>query len=180
MSVIEEKRNLRRLINLEKQKISGKEIESRSSTIFHTIEQLDIFQKASVVMIYWSMDGEINTHAFIRKWFQEKTILLPVVRGNDLSVRKFTGTGSLQKEEKLGIFEPAGIEYSSKKSIDVIIVPGLAFDRENNRLGRGKAYYDKFLASVTAYKIGVCFDFQLVDKVPTDKWDIKMDLVIAN
>lgn len=60
----------------------------------------------------------------------------------------------------------------------MVIVPGIAFDLNNNRLGRGKAYYDKFLEKINTVKIGLCFDFQIVDKVPIESTDIKMDLVL--
>ena len=60
------------------------------------------------------------------------------------------------------------------------MVPGMAFDRNNNRMGRGKGYYDRFLATIPqAYKIGVCFKFQLVDEIPTDALDIRMDEIIV-
>lgn len=61
----------------------------------------------------------------------------------------------------------------------MIIVPGVAFDNNNNRLGRGKAYYDKLLKESKSYKVGVCFDFQLIEEVPVDEYDIKMDLIIS-
>ncbi len=70
--------------------------------------------------------------------------------------------------------------FEEVDKIDLIIVPGIAFDKSLNRLGRGKAYYDKLLKDSKAIKIGVCFDFQLLESVPVDKYDVKMDLIITN
>lgn len=64
--------------------------------------------------------------------------------------------------------------------IDVILVPGVAFDAYGNRLGRGKGYYDKILKQTNAYKIGVCFDFQFIENVPTEVHDVKMDKVVVS
>lgn len=76
--------------------------------------------------------------------------------------------------------EPTGELFTDYDLIDVAIVPGMAFDREGHRLGRGKGYYDRFLAQLPhIYKIGICFPFQLVDKVPADVHDILMDEVIC-
>ena len=67
----------------------------------------------------------------------------------------------------------------SNDDIDLIVVPGVAFDRERNRLGRGKGYYDRLLSQLKASAIGICFDFQLKGQIPTEPFDRKMDLVIT-
>ena len=75
--------------------------------------------------------------------------------------------------------EPSGELFTHYDSIDVAIIPGMAFDAGGNRLGRGKGYYDRLLARIPdVYKIGICFDFQKVESVPADINDIKMDEVI--
>jgi 5-formyltetrahydrofolate cyclo-ligase len=77
--------------------------------------------------------------------------------------------------------EPIGEPFTDYASIDVAIIPGMAFDNKGHRLGRGKGYYDRFLSQLTSKtkKIGLCFPWQLVDVVPTDKNDISMDCVIC-
>ena len=75
--------------------------------------------------------------------------------------------------------EPTGDVFSSLDKIELVIVPGLSFDLKGNRLGRGKGYYDRFLKLVPqAYKLGLCFDFQKVDAVPVEDYDIKMDEIL--
>ena len=79
-----------------------------------------------------------------------------------------------------GILEPTGKLFTDYKKIDVAVVPGMAFDKEGRRLGRGKGYYDRFLRLLpNTYKIGICFSWQLVDHVPTDEHDILMDQVLS-
>ena len=82
------------------------------------------------------------------------------------------------KKGKLNIMEPDGEIFSDYSKIDLAIIPGVAFDHLKNRLGRGKGYYDNFLKNKFIFKIGVCFEFQLLDKIPTTNDDIKMDLII--
>ena len=74
--------------------------------------------------------------------------------------------------------EPVGNAYSG--DIDLIIVPGVSFDEELNRLGFGKGYYDKYLASKNIFKIGICFDNQVIKLLPVNDYDIKMDLVVTD
>ena len=79
------------------------------------------------------------------------------------------------------IMEPYGTPYTNYSEIDLAIIPGMAFDNNGNRLGRGKGYYDRLLEKMTSiYKIGICFPFQMVDNVPTECTDIKMNEIICN
>ena len=84
-----------------------------------------------------------------------------------------------------GIMEPGGPAFTAYDDIDLIIIPGVAFDVKHNRLGRGKGYYDRFLQQMQqmrqthAYKIGVCFPHQLVDSIPVTTYDIPMDEVVS-
>ena len=76
------------------------------------------------------------------------------------------------------IIEPIGESISPSK-LDLIIVPGVAFDKNKNRLGRGKGFYDKLLSEVTCCKIGICYDFQLLEYLPCEDHDIKMNLIVT-
>lgn len=82
------------------------------------------------------------------------------------------------KKGALGIWEP-DTEDNFTGDIDLMIIPGIAFDSDKNRLGRGKAFYDRFLANKRLVKIGVGFDLQLLPRIPSEKSDIKMDKVIT-
>ena len=107
-------------------------------------------------------------------------MLLPCVRGEELDIRYFEGKDKLCPGEGFAIPEPVGALFEDLAQIDLILVPGVAFDASGNRLGRGKGYYDKILRQTDAYKLGVCFAFQLLEQIPTEPHDVKMDRVVAS
>ena len=83
---------------------------------------------------------------------------------------------------QLGAFniqEPVGSTTVPLSTIDVAIIPGIAFDKNGIRLGRGKGYYDRLLCQCDVLKVGICYDFQLMDKLPSDTHDIPMDIIIT-
>lgn len=150
-----------------------------SGQIMAKLEQTELFINASCVALYHAIPGEVQTAGFIEKWYKKKKILLPVIEGNDLKLLPYTGTDDL-KAGAFGILEPTSVnETTDEKKIDLIIIPGVAFDRQRNRLGRGKGYYDRLLSTLTVPKIGICFGFQLENKIPTEPFDKRMDYIIT-
>ena len=144
------------------------------------VEALEEFRRAGTVLLYWSMDDEVQTHDFVNRWYREKCILLPCVDGDDLRLRQYTGSECLKAGEQFGIGEPTGPEFTDLDSVELIIVPGVAFDSEGNRMGRGRGFYDRLLKSTPkAYKVGVAFDFQVIDRVPVEEFDVAMDRVVS-
>ncbi len=176
----EEKKAVRKQIREKKKDYSLEEKKEKSRLIFDQIEKLSAFRKTKIIMAYWSMVDEVFTHDFIQKYQNEKKIILPVVEGDNLKLKVFTGLSNMKISKSFGIGEPDGKLFEQTDKIDIIIVPGVAFDKSLNRLGRGKAYYDKLLKNTKALKIGVCFDFQMLESVPVDEYDVKMDLIITN
>ena len=174
------KNEIRRQIRIRKNQTSLEDKKILSEIIFKKIEDLESFKRSTVILAYWSMNDEVFTHDFVQKWAEEKQFILPSVKGDKLELKRFSGISNLIEGESFGIGEPSGDVFDRPEKIDLIIVPGVAFDVNNNRLGRGKAYYDKLLKTTMAYKVGVCFDFQLIDSVPIDDHDVKMDLVISD
>ena len=97
-----------------------------------------------------------------------------------MELRRYTGRQDLQ-EGAFHIMEPTGTLLPQERyaEIETAVIPGMAFDRAGHRLGRGKGYYDRLLAKMPhIYKIGVCFDFQKVDSIPTEATDITMDTMV--
>lgn len=152
--------------------------ENSSKIIIAQVEALPEFISASCILCYHSLPDEVNTHTFIEKWAKEKTILLPVVQNDTLAIRKYEQKTTC-KPGPFQILEPVGDNFLDYKSIDLILLPGVAFDKKGNRLGRGKGYYDKLLTRIPGLKIGICFEFQLVDAIPADKWDIPVNRIIT-
>lgn len=152
---------------------------SQSAEILAALEAHPAFRAANTILLYHSLPDEVDTHDFIRKWSNRKRILLPVVVGDDLEVRIYTSPADLATGA-YGIEEPTGALFTDYAAIDFIVVPGVAFDRSGNRLGRGKGYYDRLLPRIpSAYKAGICFPFQIVEEVPAEPFDICMDEIIT-
>ena len=86
---------------------------------------------------------------------------------------------SMKEGEQFGILEPTGEIFSDYEKIDLMIIPGVAFDRERKRIGRGRGFYDRLLAVNQNKKMGICFSCQLVESVPTEDFDVKMDFVVT-
>ena len=151
---------------------------SQSAEILAALEAHPAFRAASIVLLYYSLKDEVDTHEFVRKWSREKLVLLPVVKGEELELRVFTGPEDLATGA-YGIGEPTGELFTDYAAIDFAVIPGVAFDATGNRLGRGKGYYDRLLPRLTAFKAGICFPFQLVEEVPAEPFDIRMDTIIS-
>jgi 5-formyltetrahydrofolate cyclo-ligase len=140
--------------------------------------QTEEFQKAHCIALYYSIKGEVQTVEPIEEWCKKKKIVLPAVSGENMSFYLYTGKEHLIPGT-LNIPEPVSPEMIPAENIDLFVVPGIAFDRECNRMGRGKGYYDRFLAETDKPAIGLCFGFQLKERIPTEEHDRKMTMVIA-
>ncbi|MFA6999160.1 MAG: 5-formyltetrahydrofolate cyclo-ligase [Bacteroidia bacterium] len=151
-----------------------------SNDTIHTLEKTAVFRSAKTVMAFWSMEDEVATHQAIVRWAETKTIILPSVKGSILELRVFHGTDQMKTGEQFGIAEPESPPFTDLASIDLILVPGVAFDLNNNRMGRGKAYYDQLLCATKAFKMGIGFDFQLLEQIPAASHDIRMNQIITN
>ncbi len=138
-------------------------------------------RQAKVIMAYSSLPDEVPLELLFPKWMDEgKIILMPRVTGKGtMEVARYLDVCMLKKGA-FYIYEPTGEAFTDLDKIDVAVVPGMAFDSAGHRLGRGKGYYDRFLAQLPhTYKIGMCYRKFLLDHVPTEPHDINMDYVVA-
>ena len=173
-----DKPSLRRMAGQLKRLLTEGEKQRQADSVFAQIEQLQQFKAATDIAVYWSLDDEIDTHHFIEKWFNRKRLWLPVVVGDDLIFKQFEGTDRMTAGA-FGILEPTGRQLDNVAQIGLIIVPGVAFDLQNNRMGRGRGFYDRLLANSRAYKIGAAYSCQIFSQIPTEETDISMDLVVG-
>ncbi len=168
------KDELRKLmINKRKDILNKKEL---STIIVDKLMNLDIYKKSRVIAIYNSLSSEVDTSYLINESLKEKIVLLPRIINHEM-VFIIISKDTLYEKSRIGVMEPIGNIYDG--IIDLIIVPGIAFDKNLNRLGFGKGYYDKYLSNNDIYKIGLCFDEQIVESVPVNELDIKMDMIIT-
>ena len=174
------KKELRRLIAQRKAASpSCSTLKSLSEEILETLENHPVFRASNTILLYYSLKDEVDTHHFIEKWSARKHILLPVVQGDELEIRSYASPDDLAAGA-YGILEPQGETFSDYAAIDLAVVPGVAFDTSGARLGRGKGYYDKLLPKLTAaYKIGICFPFQIVNEIPMEEFDVRMNETIS-
>ena len=146
----------------------------------------DDFREASSIMFYASFDGEVITHDMITESLQTgKTVGLPVVEpdGYRLTPRVIQDFERDVVAGPFGIKQPRKLPHNEMKQIDMVIVPGIVFDKNNHRIGWGAGYYDRFLGNLpqTAKTIGLGFDFQIVDHIPCiDPHDVSLDAVLSN
>lgn len=180
MNIKSKKKELRRRIAELRTSADPALLAEASALVVQELENSDFFKGAGCVMAYWPMKGEVDLRALILKYHPAKRFVLPVVAGDVLELRLFEGEAHLVTGSRYGILEPDGTTFRDYSEIDLVLVPGVAFDREGYRLGHGMAYYDRLLPRLTrAHKVGVGFDFQLVDGVPVEPHDEVLDAIVV-
>ena len=174
----QEKKRLRELLAQKRRLLSKDEVAELSSKIVVAVEQMPCFQEAKTVLIYYPTHNEVDLLPLIKRYKKEKTFLFPVVHRKAMVACPYEGNSKMHRG-KFNIPEPTTPPYTGH--IDMVLVPGVAFDKSGNRLGRGGGYYDRFIACLgrNTTLVGVGYDFQLVDKVPTSRRDKKMQYIIT-
>lgn len=189
MDIVEQKKSIRNLIKEKKSHLTSEYILTSSNKITNILLNLDTFKNAGTVMCYLSFGNEVDTKEIIDTCLKsDKTILVPVIKRN-ADGTSYMEASRLQNQNDdlspgiMGILEPKGtsIRIMDPTLIDLIIVPGLAFDRKGNRLGYGAGYYDCFLERLSedCKLIALTFSCQMVDKIPTQKHDKQIRAIIT-
>ncbi len=175
------KRELRQYIREQKKRHSAHELAVMSEEICNRVLALASWREAGTLLLYYPLADEVDTKALIKAAFESgKQVLLPVCKGEELELHLYEGENSLT-QGAYGIMEPTGPAFpeGNYDEIQLAIIPGMAFDRAWHRLGRGKGYYDRLLPKLKkAHLLGICFPFQLLDEVPTEPHDVKMQEVL--
>lgn len=154
-----------------------REKESAAEEVFSQLEKTAAFIMAENILMYHSLPDELSTIKFLKKWHHRKHFFLPRVNGVNLDILPYE-----ESRLELGSFhieEPTGTDVADVDDIELMIIPAVAFDRKGNRLGRGKGFYDRLLSTSRATKIGVGYEFQLFDSIPSEPHDVAMDMVIT-
>ena len=136
---------------------------------------------AAVVMAYYSLPDEVCTRQLLDELVDDgKIVLLPKVLDDEtMELHRYQSSADL-REGAFHIMEPVGEAFTDFEKIDIVLVPGMAFDAAGHRLGRGRGYYDRFLmAHPHFWKVGVCFPFQRVPEVPKELHDVCMNEVCS-
>jgi 5-formyltetrahydrofolate cyclo-ligase len=174
-----DKNEIRSRIKIRKSLLSAEEKQQAARNAFHCLEQSAAFMLADKILLYHSLPDELSTHEFLDRWADRKQFYLPRVNGVNLDILPYN-----RSQLALGSFhieEPQGDETTDITEIELIVVPAIAYDHHGNRVGRGKGYYDRLLAETKATKIGVCYDFQLLDEdIPAEPHDVSVDILITD
>lgn len=172
-----EKSDLRRKIKAMRMMLSDDDKCGAANQVFSQLEKCAAFLLADKILMYHSLPDELSTIAFLDKWGTKKHFYLPRVNGVNLDILPYD-----RSRLELGAFhieEPVGDDLTDPSEIELIVVPAVAYDRRGNRLGRGKGFYDRLLSTTKATKIGVGYDFQLVDEIAVEPHDVPVDMVIT-
>jgi 5-formyltetrahydrofolate cyclo-ligase len=148
--------------------------------ISSTIVTFGLYQQAHTIACFIPLADEPDIWPVIRDaWKQKKTVAVPLIEGTELILKKIICKNDLE----IGPYHIRQPKDTCPlillSSIDTFFVPGQAFDRNGNRLGRGQGYYDRLLKNIHKPTIGVCYGFQLFNELPHDCHDIKVDSIIT-
>ena len=175
------KRTLRRAVIARRDAVPETERAAWSLAIAERVDGHPETRRARSAMLFWSFGSEVDTAPLIERVVAEgKAVALPRIEGSDIEPVAFV-PGHPTTETSFGAMEPAEGRVLDPSELDVIVVPGVAFDRAGNRLGFGAGYYDRFLprtrADVAAVAIG--FALQVVPEVPAGRTDRRVDAIVT-
>lgn len=175
------KKNIRKSI-IAKRDLKKEENSLKDSKIFKNLISLNSYKRAKKVFIYIGFGSEINTKSLIEIMLREgKEVFVPKVLEEEMIALKITSLNNLI-ESKFKILEPVGEKSDiDGEEFDLIIMPGVAFDRSGNRIGYGKGYYDKYLKDIKSdiKKIALAYELQLIEEIETEEHDLKVDSIIT-
>lgn len=181
----EDKKILRNKILLIRDSLNRNEKEIMDNEIFNKLKNTELYKNARNIFIYISFSNEINTINIIKKALEDKKdVFIPKIYKTNKSMKaiKLNSFDDLKKNS-MGILEPIDdSKYIEKENIDLIVVPGVVFDKDCNRIGYGGGYYDRYLKDI-AYKnnkVVLAYDLQVIDKIESEEHDIKVDYIITN
>ncbi|MGD0649882.1 MAG: 5-formyltetrahydrofolate cyclo-ligase [Verrucomicrobiia bacterium] len=160
------------------------DVRSNSAAVWERLSVLPEFVSANWLLVYVSMGHEIDTHGLIQQ--------LPAI-GKHACVPKFDDAAQCYvaselkefvaelEEGKFGILEPkqGAVRLVSADKLDALLVPGLAFDGNGNRVGRGMGFFDRLLREARGIKIALAYDFQVLNEVPADAHDVCVDFIVT-
>lgn len=174
------KNQLKEKILEKRNSLSKEEIIEKSEKIEDTLFNLEQYKKSKTAMFFVSFNSEVHTPDMIIKALKDKIVIIPKVVQNEIEPSVIIDFDNLIPSGKFGILEPIELMKIAYKNIDLVLVPGIAFDREGHRIGYGFGCYDRFLKKVLkAVKIGLCFDFQVIDGIPKEEHDVPVDFIIT-
>lgn len=174
------KRAVRRAAIERRDLLSASERSAKSERIVDQVLALPEIGAARTVMAFWSFGSEVQTSALIERLNEEgKRVVLPRVAEGEIAAVAYA-PGDPVAATSFGAMEPVGVELVPAEDVDVVIVPGVAFDRRGGRVGYGGGFYDRlFTRAPSAPAVAVAFAAQLIDEVPQGRSDARVDVLVT-
>lgn len=183
------KNKLREALKSKRSSLSGDEVIRLSRSIKKQILELDIYKSSYNILSFISFGNEVDTKELIISSLDlQKNIYAPRVCDKNMDFYRVYNLYDLVTS-KFGVSEPIAhpnnlfiLNEDRLRENTIMIIPGLAFDNMGNRLGYGRGYYDEYLSRDYAkdfVKIAVAYDFQIIDEVPTDEYDVPVDYIVT-
>jgi len=180
------KQKLKLEIIEKRNKLTKEEIKEKSKKNIDNLKSLKEFQEAKNILFYVSCNNEVDTQEIIKELLKnkEKNIIVPYTIKNKPIIFVSGLKDFVELEPKLfGILEPKEkyIREFNREKLDLVIVPGIVFDKNGHRIGYGYGYYDRFLKTIknNVVKIGLAYDFQLIDRIPEEKHDVSLNIIVT-
>lgn len=174
-----DKKTLRKKIREQKRAMTPEQIETASAKLVEMFLQTELYRDAKTIYGYLPYNQEVRTVPILEQALSDgKRVAVPKVYGEEM---KFLYLTDLTQVETgyAGIPEPIADEPVGDDPTALVLMPGIAFTKEGQRIGYGGGFYDKFLAAEPDHPtIALCYDFQMVDQLPTEEFDIPVDLVL--
>jgi len=179
LKAVESKEEIRREIKLKRCSLQKDLKERLDSVLREKLRSVAELQGAESILFFFPVRGEPDIVPLLEECLSEgRKVYLPSVNGEEIIPRSIESLSSLRKGN-FGIPEPESGSEGNPEDIDVILVPGLAFDRECYRLGWGKGFYDRLLKRAGGFSLGIAYSFQVLKRLPRDHWDIPVDAVVT-
>lgn len=182
MEKVQQKKDLRKQIRQLKASADIGAKDKMSLSIQIKLLEMEEVSSAGTILLYHSLPDEVSTKLLLEKLSNKlsgnKRIVLPVVDGDNLVLKEY-----VPNELNVGyrnILEPCSDIIVSPCDIDLAIIPGVAFDSNCNRMGRGKGFYDRLLPNLRCKTIGLAFSFQMVHEIPCEPFDCPLDMVVTD
>lgn len=187
------KKDIRKDILVKRMEMEPCEVFRKSGMILERLRTLDICKKSRIVMCYVDYKNEVMTRELITFFLSYgKKVSIPAVieksdkSGNSILIMEASEIADIDNELETGHYgipEPKKefLRILNPEMLDMVIVPGICFGRDRSRIGYGKGYYDRYLKRVrdNCIKIGLAYDFQVLDDIPTSGNDIRMDMIVT-
>lgn len=176
-----EKDRITKQFQKKREKLSEDDIQKGSAMAWKQLQALECFQTAKSIMFYMPIGGEIDFTGHFRDLHEQGVeISIPILDEEDGEIQSAIWTpDEVLVPRKYNILEPEIPQFTDLQKLDVILMPGVAFDIDGGRVGFGKGYYDRFLKTCHAIRIGAAYDFQLKEKLPTNELDVPMDYIVT-